>query len=56
VLGAGLGNRAATTAVLMATKAGGISLGGSRYSEAAEWDAPDVPLEEEQRQLHRYSD
>jgi vacuolar iron transporter family protein len=52
VLGAGLGNRAAATAVLMATIAGGIALGGSRYTEAAaEQDARDALLEEEQRQL-----
>jgi hypothetical protein len=45
VLGAGLGNRSAATAVLMATVAGAISLGGSRYSEtAAERDARDVLL------------
>jgi VIT1/CCC1 family predicted Fe2+/Mn2+ transporter len=52
VLGAGLGNRAAATAVLVATIAGGIALGGSRYTEAAaEQDARDALLEEEQRQL-----
>jgi VIT1/CCC1 family predicted Fe2+/Mn2+ transporter len=54
VLGAGLGNRAAGTAVLMATVAGGISLGGSRYTEtAAERDARDALLDEERRQLRQ---
>jgi VIT1/CCC1 family predicted Fe2+/Mn2+ transporter len=54
VLAAGLGNRAAATAVVMATIAGGISIGGSRYTEeAAERDARDALLEEEQRQLRR---
>jgi VIT1/CCC1 family predicted Fe2+/Mn2+ transporter len=54
VLGAGLGNRAAATAVLIATIAGGISVGGSRYTEeAAERDARDALLEEERRQLRR---
>lgn len=54
VLAAGLGNRAAATAVLMATIAVGISLGGSRYTEeAAERDARDTLLEEERRQLRR---
>jgi VIT1/CCC1 family predicted Fe2+/Mn2+ transporter len=54
VLGAGLENRAAATAVLMATIAGAISVGGSRYTEdAAEWDARDRLLEEEQRQLRQ---
>jgi len=57
VLAAGLGNRAAATAVLMATIAGGISIGGSRYTEdAAERDARDALLEEEQRQLQRSPD
>jgi VIT1/CCC1 family predicted Fe2+/Mn2+ transporter len=57
VLGAGLGNRAAATAVLMATVGGGIALGGSRYTEvAAERDARDALLEEEQRQLRRSPD
>src|SRR5262245_37259202 len=52
VLGAGLGNRAAATAVLMASIAGGIAIGGSRYTEAsAERDARDALLDEEQRQL-----
>jgi VIT1/CCC1 family predicted Fe2+/Mn2+ transporter len=52
VLAAGLGNRAAGTAVLMATIAGGIAIGGSRYTEtAAERDARDALLEEERRQL-----
>src|SRR5262249_51642207 len=50
----GLGNGAAATAVLMATIAGSISIGGSRYAEeAAEQDARDALLEEEQRQLQR---
>jgi vacuolar iron transporter family protein len=54
VLGAGLGNRAAATAVLVATIAGGISVGGSRYAEeAAEQDARAELLEEERRQLRR---
>lgn len=54
VLAAGLGNRAAATAVLMATIAGGISLGGSRYTEeAAERDARDALLDEELHQLRR---
>ena len=54
VLAAGLGNRAATTAVIVATIAGGIALGGSRYTEeAAERDARDALLEEERRQLGR---
>jgi VIT1/CCC1 family predicted Fe2+/Mn2+ transporter len=54
VLAAGLGNRAAATAVLMATIAGGIALGGSRYTEeAAERDARDAVLDEERRQLGR---
>jgi vacuolar iron transporter family protein len=57
VLGAGLGNRAAATAVLMATIAGGIAIGGSRYTEtAAEWDARDTLLEEERRQLRQSPD
>jgi VIT1/CCC1 family predicted Fe2+/Mn2+ transporter len=57
VLAAGLGNRAAATAVLVATIAGGISLGGSRYTEeAAERDAREALLEEERRQLHRSPD
>src|SRR5262245_826931 len=57
VLGAGLGNRAAATAVLMTTIAGGIALGGSRYTElAAERDARDALLEEERRQLERSPD
>jgi VIT1/CCC1 family predicted Fe2+/Mn2+ transporter len=57
VLAAGLGNRAAATAVLVATIAGGISLGGSRYTEeAAERDARAGLLEEERRQLHRSPD
>lgn len=57
MLGAGLGNRAAATAVLMATIAGAISLGGSRYTEMAiERDARDVLLEEEERQLRRKPD
>src|SRR5262245_7087884 len=52
VLGAGLGNRAAATAVLLATVAGGIALGGSRYTEtAAERDARAELLDEERRQL-----
>ena len=54
VLAAGLGNRAAATAVLVATIAGGIALGGSRYTEeAAERDARDALLDEERRQLGR---
>jgi hypothetical protein len=54
VLAAGLGNRAAATAVLMTTIAGGIALGGSRDTEpAAERDARNALLEEEQRQLLR---
>jgi VIT1/CCC1 family predicted Fe2+/Mn2+ transporter len=54
VLGAGLGNRAAATAVLMATVAGGIAMGGSRYTEAAaEWDARITLLDEERRQLRQ---
>jgi VIT1/CCC1 family predicted Fe2+/Mn2+ transporter len=57
VLAAGLGNRAAATAVLMATIAGGIALGGSRYTEeAAERDAHDALLDEERRQLGRSPD
>ncbi|MGH9229690.1 MAG: VIT1/CCC1 transporter family protein [Acidimicrobiales bacterium] len=57
VLGAGLGNRAAATAVLMVTIAGGISLGGSRYTEAAaERDAREALLEEERRQLRQAPD
>ena len=54
VLGAGLGHRAAATAVLLATNAGSISLGGSRYTEiAAEADALAALLEEERDQLRR---
>jgi VIT1/CCC1 family predicted Fe2+/Mn2+ transporter len=54
VLAAGLGNSAAATAVLVASIAGGISLGGSRYTEeAAERDARDSLLDEERRQLRR---
>ncbi len=54
VLAAGLSNRAAATAVLMATIAGGIAVGGSRYTEvAAERDARDALLDEERRQLRR---
>jgi VIT1/CCC1 family predicted Fe2+/Mn2+ transporter len=57
VLAAGLGNRSAATAVVMATIAGGISLGGSRYTEeAAERDARDALLEEERHQLRRSPD
>jgi VIT1/CCC1 family predicted Fe2+/Mn2+ transporter len=57
VLAAGLGNRAAATAVLMTTVAGGIALGGSRYTElAAERDARAGLLEEEQRQIQRSPD
>jgi len=57
VLAAGLGNRAAATAVLVATIAGGIALGGSRYTEeAAERDARDALLDEERRQLGRSPD
>jgi VIT1/CCC1 family predicted Fe2+/Mn2+ transporter len=57
VLGAGLGNRAAATAVLVATIAGAIALGGSRYTEdAAEWDARARLLEEERHQLRRFPD
>jgi VIT1/CCC1 family predicted Fe2+/Mn2+ transporter len=57
VLGAGLGNRAAATAVLVATIAGAISIGGSRYTEtAAERDARDALLQEEQVQLRRSPD
>ena len=53
VLAAGLGNRAAGTAVILATIAGGISVGGSRYTEeAAERDGRDALLDEERRQLH----
>src|SRR5690349_6135867 len=54
VIAAGLSNRAAATAVLMATIAGAISLGGSRYTEeAAERDARDAVLDEERHQLQR---
>jgi VIT1/CCC1 family predicted Fe2+/Mn2+ transporter len=54
VLAAGLGNRAAATAVLLATIAGAISVGGSRYTEeAAERDAREAVLGEERRQLLR---
>ena len=54
VLAAGLGNRAAATAVLMTTVAGGIALGGSRYTEeAAERDAREALLDDERRQLGR---
>jgi VIT1/CCC1 family predicted Fe2+/Mn2+ transporter len=54
VLAAGLGNRAASTAILMTTIAGGIAIGGSRYTEeGAERDARETLLEEEQRQLRR---
>jgi vacuolar iron transporter family protein len=54
VLGAGLGNRAAATAVLVATIAGAIGLGGSKYTEmAAERDARDKLLDEERDQLLR---
>jgi vacuolar iron transporter family protein len=54
VLAAGLGNRAAATAVVMTTVAGGIALGGSRYTEeAAERDAREALLDEERRQLGR---
>src|SRR5262249_56892747 len=57
VLAAGLGNRAAATAVLMTTVAGGIALGGSRYTEeAAERDAREALLDEERRQLGRSPD
>jgi VIT1/CCC1 family predicted Fe2+/Mn2+ transporter len=57
VLAAGLGNRAAATAVLMTTIAGGIALGGSRYTEeAAERDAREALLDEERRQLGRSPD
>ena len=57
VLGAGLGHRAAATAVVLATIGGGIALGGSRYTEsAAERDARDTLLEEEQDQLRRAPD
>jgi len=57
VLGAGLGNRAAATAVVLATIGGGIALGGSRYTEsAAERDARDALLEEERDQLRRSPD
>jgi VIT1/CCC1 family predicted Fe2+/Mn2+ transporter len=54
VLAAGLRNRAAYTAVVIATIAGAISLGGSRYTEeAAERDARETLLDEERRQLTR---
>src|SRR5262245_16823849 len=57
VLAAGLGNRAAATAVLRATIAGGVALGGSRYTEeAAERDARDSLLDDERRQLGRSPD
>ncbi|HEY7069094.1 MAG TPA: VIT1/CCC1 transporter family protein [Acidimicrobiales bacterium] len=57
VLGAGLGSRAAATAVLVATIAGAIGLGGSKYTEmAAERDARDQLLDEERRQLHQSPD
>jgi vacuolar iron transporter family protein len=57
VLGAGLGNRATATAVLVATVAGAIALGGSRYTEdAAGWDARARLLEEERHQLRRSPD
>jgi VIT1/CCC1 family predicted Fe2+/Mn2+ transporter len=54
VLAAGLRYRAAFTAVVIATIAGAVSLGGSRYTEqAAERDARDALLDEERRQLSR---
>ena len=54
VLGAGLGGRSAATAVLMATIAGGIALGGSKYTEmAAERDARLMVIEEERHQLRQ---
>src|SRR5262245_28626883 len=57
VLGAGLGNRAATTAVLLATVAGAIAIGGARYTEtAAEHDARDKLLDEERHQLRSSPD
>jgi vacuolar iron transporter family protein len=57
VLGAGLGSRAAATAVLVATIAGAIGLGGSKYTEmAAERDARDKLLDEERDQLLRSPD
>jgi VIT1/CCC1 family predicted Fe2+/Mn2+ transporter len=57
VLGAGLGNRSAATAVLVATIAGAIGLGGSKYTEmAAERDARDKLLDEERDQLLRSPD
>src|SRR5262245_1175358 len=57
VLAAGLGNRAAATAVLLTTIAGGIALGGSRYTEvAAKRDARDALLEQERHQLQRSPD
>jgi VIT1/CCC1 family predicted Fe2+/Mn2+ transporter len=57
VLAAGLSNRAAATAVLLAAIAGAISLGGSRYAEeAAERDARDSVLEAERQQLEHAPD
>jgi VIT1/CCC1 family predicted Fe2+/Mn2+ transporter len=57
VLAAGLRYRAAFTAVVIATIAGAVSLGGSRYTEqAAERDARDALLDEERRQLSRSPD
>src|SRR5262245_35407777 len=57
VLAAGLGNRAAATAVLLAAIAGAISLGGSRYAEeATERDARDTVLDEERQQLEHSPD
>ncbi|HKA82717.1 MAG TPA: VIT1/CCC1 transporter family protein [Acidimicrobiales bacterium] len=57
VLGAGLANRAAATAVVVATIAGAIAVGGSRYTEdAAEWDARARLLDEERHQLRRSPD
>jgi VIT1/CCC1 family predicted Fe2+/Mn2+ transporter len=57
VLAAGLRNRAAGTAVVVATIAGGISIGGSRYTEeAAERDAREALIEEERNQLRRSPD
>lgn len=54
VLSAGLGNRAAVTAVITSAVAGGIALGGSRYTEVAvERDARERLLDEERRQLQR---
>ena len=52
VLSAGLGTRAAVTAVITSAVAGGIALGGSRYTEVSvERDAREGVLDELRRQL-----